>query len=198
MSDKTAATALTLSSQRPEFDLANLMLDGNPLERLWAITKAAPQDWCSRRSTQDEIRAELDYNWQLLSVIPEVSIVEDFAARVKAALNPCTRDVVLKQIEFLIGAFPNFRPQNPEIYARTFVYDLIDLRIPDAITVLAAREIRRTSKFPPTIAEFVEVANRTFGLWRCAESLPRMVGETRAKISGVITRQQELLTQVSA
>lgn len=126
----------------------------------------------------------IEYNAQLyrrtLASLPADAEIEDLAALVRKALDQCTEGHVKRQVALLIGSFPNANPTSPELYISALVSDLLDSRIPDAVTYLVFQHIRRTKNFLPTIAEVFDLASREVKGWQRITTLPEELKRNRA------------------
>jgi hypothetical protein len=64
---------------------------------------------------------------------------------------------VAERIALMVGSFPNAAPPSPKVYARMMIEHVIAENPTIAILESACREIERTLKFPPAIAEVIQV-----------------------------------------
>lgn len=66
-----------------------------------------------------------------------------------------TRRVVSEQVAMLIGSFPNSTPHSPEMYTRMLVEEIVTANPSATALEATCRQIKRTMKFVPTIAELL-------------------------------------------
>lgn len=109
-----------------------------------------------------------------LAALPTTERIEEIAALAEAAMAISTPAVAKREIARLIGAFPNASPANPEVYISALVFDVLDLGISDAVLVLACRNIRRTQKFVPAVAEVIAAAEKVAERWRSLRELAKV------------------------
>jgi len=90
---------------------------------------------------------------QLLST----SAAEKAATAVRAAFSgPPHPDVISMLVAQLMDCFQTDRLSNPRVFFETLVFDLDEMGFSNATIAAACGELRRTSKFRPSIAEVVE------------------------------------------
>lgn len=141
----------------------------------------------------DETIARIE---QQLAALPDQQVLEAMAAAATKGLSIVSPSVIAREVATLVAAFPNAAPASPEIFISTLVYDLIDLRIPDAILVEACRRLRRTSKFLPSISEVVRAAEDLLEDWRTVEALPELVTKTRSQLEENIRLAEARLKRI--
>jgi hypothetical protein len=128
------------------------------------------------------VRASLADNETKLRELPSDAALERLASDALEALAITTPAAMRNQVGMLIGCFPNASLPNPEVFASTLIYDLLDLRISDAAFELACREIRRTQKFLPAISEIIEQVKRTESMWRLIIRMPQEVAKVKSRL----------------
>jgi len=89
-----------------------------------------------------------------LELIPEEDC-RSIISEVEAALVPADRNTAINLVQFLLGCYPQRKPDDPEIYIRIMI-DTFQNAPPD-IGMEAADQITRRIKFIPARAEVVEV-----------------------------------------
>lgn len=112
-------------------------------------------DTVRERSLEDAIA--------LLAKFPSAEQERDRAAQISRAMKAGSdRKAIVGMVAMLIDAFPSGRPANPEAYLDTIVHDLLSLRYSPEVVALACRNIRRTSKFLPSVSEIMEAAENAY------------------------------------
>lgn len=117
-----------------------------------------------------------------LIALPDQQLLIDMAAAATKGLAIISPTVAAREVATLVAAFPNASPASPEIFMSTLIYDLLDLRIPDAALVEACRRLRRTSKFLPSISQVVQTAESLREDWQMVEALPTIASQARAQL----------------
>ncbi|WFS06252.1 hypothetical protein [Methylobacterium sp. 391_Methyba4] len=85
------------------------------------------------------------------------SAAEKAATAVRAAFSgPPHPDVISMLVAQLMDCFQTDKLSNPRVFFETLVFDLGDMGFANATIAAACSELRRTSKFRPSIAEVVE------------------------------------------
>ncbi len=116
------------------------------------------RDYCNllinKTAAGSEARKDAIEDFRLFSETEEYQAAEELVADLMG--RPATRAEVGEQIAKLIGAYPNARPADPEIFGRLLVDDVLDARPSAFELVTACRDLRRTSRFIPSIAEVLE------------------------------------------
>lgn len=80
----------------------------------------------------------------------------DLKREVELSLRPATNEEIASQLTLLMGAFPNAGKDDRTIFGRVLVEDVIAQR-PGILPLLQGiSQVRRTSKFLPSIAEVLE------------------------------------------
>lgn len=133
---------------------------------------------------------------QNLAALPDQQLLIEMAAAAAKGLAIISPSVAAREVATLVAAFPNAAPASPEIFMSTLIYDLLDLRIPDAILVEACRRLRRTSKFLPSISEVVRAAESLREDWRMVEALPTMATQARAQLEENLRAAAARLRQI--
>lgn len=133
-----------------------------------------------------------------LAVMPNEQVLMEIAATATRALSTISPSAVTREVALLVAAFPNAAPTSPEIFISTLSYDLVDLRIPDAIVAEACRKLRRTSKFVPSISEVVAEAEQLLDQWRLVETLPERAAKARGQLEANIRQAQAQLTRFNS
>ncbi len=182
--------------KRPETILAEIAKDGDPLDRLYGALSKKPVTEIGAWDPIAKIEAALSYNRQLLDGLPKPAEVQGLLQTVKDALSTTTESSIKKQVAFLLGAYPNAAPTVPEAYTAMLIFDIMDMGIPDAVVFTTCRELRRTLKFLPTIAEFLAVAEKHLKHWRCTDLLPDRLTRARESIEDAIKRAELSLAEI--
>lgn len=188
-----------IDKTRPEECLARIQ-SRNPylLAELTSRLNARPNLGFTWYSPLERIRQALEENRRNLEALPEPEELEQLVEAVQAALTTCSERAVRRYVAQLIGSFPNANPTDPETYIAALVFDLLDCQIPDAVLLLTCQEIRRTSRFVPTISEVIGAARHY--LTQCQqlldlrETLPR----TREQLQYGVQCAQRTLEHVIA
>src|SRR5262245_17605786 len=68
-----------------------------------------------------------------------------------------SRRMVSEQVGLLIGSFPNSTPHSPEVYTKLLIEEIIAANPQASVLESTCRDLRRTKKFAPTVAEVLEV-----------------------------------------
>ena len=76
-----------------------------------------------------------------------------------------TRRVVSVQVGLLIGSFPNATPNSPEVYTRMLIEEVVAANPSASALEATCRQIRRTMRFAPTIAELLGVLRQQQETW---------------------------------
>lgn len=121
-----------------------------------------------------------------------IATTPDLDERLDAALRPASRDEVRKALALLVDAFPAQRAGNPEAYVRQLVEDVYDDRPSLAALECAAREIRRTERFVPTISVVLETLGTYQRMFSQAEAAGRVlrVGVSRLEKTIEVARER--------
>lgn len=179
--------------QHPETSLAHLEREGDPIRRFMEAIAGKPHREIYNTHPLASIQRAIDDNKKLLANLPSDSEVQNIAAVADQALSVTTENVVDKQIGLLLGAYPNAAPTNPEAYVALLKFDIIDAGIPDAITFMTCRELRRTQKFLPTISEFLSIAKRHIDHWSLARRIPARLNAARDDIEAAVSSAERTL-----
>ncbi len=116
-------------------------------------------------------------------------------ALISAGLQVHTEKGIRRQVGLMLGAFPNARPHDPEIYVTSLIYDALDLRLPDAVVAQTCQLIRRTQKFVPAVSEFLETANGVWARWRHAlRILEHIEARRRERVKAIETIRNVMLS----
>ena len=67
--------------------------------------------------------------------------------------RPATREEIKRELQILVGAFPNATKSNLEIFGRALALDVIDLHPCIEAVRVGCLALRRRSRFLPTISE---------------------------------------------
>src|SRR5262249_8333152 len=116
-----------------------------------------------------------------LQAMPAAQDIASIRSIIAKALSEHTEQGMRRHLGLLVGSFPNARPNDGEVYAAALLFDVADLKIPDAIVAQACLEIRRTHKFIPAIAEFLSVADRIWCRWRHYQRSLDLIEQRRAE-----------------
>lgn len=76
-------------------------------------------------------------------------------AHLAASQIPATSDEIAEHLALTIGAFPNAKPANPEVFGRMLVEEVKASRPSIGALEAACRLVRRTQRFCPAIAEVI-------------------------------------------
>lgn len=144
----------------------------------------------------ERIRQALEENRRNLAALPDQEDLGRLVEAVRNALATISERAVRRHVAQLIGSFPNANPTDPESYIAALVFDLLDCQIPDAVLALTCQEIRRTSRFVPTISEVIGAARQHLAqcqqLLNLEETLPR----TRAQLEYGVQCAERTLAHV--
>lgn len=131
----------------------------------------------------------------LLAGFPRAPEVVAFGSAIRGALERRTASSMADEVADLISAFPNFNAADPEGFARLLLGDLADEGIADAVAFQAFRDLRRSARFMPAIAEVIATAkaieSRWSGALRNAEGLQAKRTEIEAALRTATTRLKE-------
>ena len=166
------------------------------IEEIGCRIRVTPNTTFSEHSIIPRIEAALAENRRHLENLPDQNEIDRLAHLASLAISISTQTVVKREVANLIGAFPNAAIANPEIYLAALVFDLLDRQIPDAVVVLTCRKIRRTSKFVPTIAEVLQIAETITDHWGSLSSLSAELRNSRALLQQAVTRGEKILALV--
>jgi hypothetical protein len=116
-----------------------------------------------------------------LEQIPDKAGLARTRLTISTALGVHTEKGIRRQVGLMLGAFPNARPHDPEVYVTTLIYDALDLGLPDAVVAQTCQHIRRSQKFVPTVSEFLDTAENIWARWRLYERLIDRVEQRRTE-----------------
>lgn len=196
----TNITKLPASPRRPaginpETLLADLLRNGDPIMRLHNTCNAKPIEvgpW----DPIPQIEKAIAENSRMLREVPADNEVERLRCAVDAALAISTEASAKRHIGELIGAFPNSNPTSPEIFMRAFLEDILEAGIPDAILHTTCRELRRTMRFLPTIAEFLAVAENQRAHWQRVGRLQKRLPQVRQELQAALMKAEAASAEI--
>lgn len=185
------------SQPRPEYALvhAEAQMDSPP-EEIAASMVASPHWNFSEYSVPASIEAALRENRARLAALPRQDQADRLARIGREACRTCTPSIVTQEVARLIGSFPNASIASPEVYISALVFDILDMRIPDAVVVLTCQKLRRSSRFVPTISEVLEMADAATASWRSLEELAYQLPATRQALEDAVRRGEKVLAFV--
>lgn len=97
---------------------------------------------------------------------------------IRAEANP---DIIRQLLGLFLDAFPNARPPSASTFFETLAHDIRDVGFTEAVVAETCRDLRRRSKFVPTVAEFLEACRQTQqGLCATAAALETIISLRRA------------------
>lgn len=132
---------------------------------------------------------------EALSVIPKPHVVMAYAEAIRQALDVQTEATLADQVGDFLVSWPNSTPPDPAAFAVLMMRDLADEGIADGVLVQAFRNLRRTAKFMPTIAEVLAECRAVHGRWRCALRNAERVEAKRAEMQAVLRQAEERLAE---
>jgi hypothetical protein len=108
-----------------------------------------------------------------------------------------TEERVVKHIGLLLSSFPNAAPGNPEAYLGMMVEEVMTLDISLPVLESACSQIRKASKFAPSISEVIEATEEQDELWSprlsaidsCADCVEYLRDELKAATEMVAAEQ---------
>ncbi|PZF76411.1 hypothetical protein DK847_14650 [Aestuariivirga litoralis] len=142
------------------------------------------------------LQQALEANRRNLDALPDEADIEQLLEPVRKALSTCSEKAVRRYAAQLIGSFPNASLTDPETYMAALVFDLLDCKIPDAILLLTCQEIRRTSRFVPTISEVLQMAQRYSDQWHEILAIPSALPRTRERLQYAVRCAEQTLEHV--
>ncbi|WP_194462126.1 hypothetical protein [Bradyrhizobium sp. CCBAU 53340] len=121
----------------------------------------------------------------------------------KEQSRPASQTEVKRQLQILIGSFPNAPKHDLQLYGTAMVEDVLEERPSILALSNACRTIRRTSRFLPTISEVLGVLenemSRQFDRIEAAQEFERRIGlakcafeEARKKIDAAFEFQVQI------
>jgi hypothetical protein len=128
--------------------------------------------------------------------MPDSEIIASWKIRMDRALTVCTEEGVRRHIAIMLGAFPNARPHEPKVYVAALIYDVLDLRIPDACVAAAAQDVRRSFKFVPAVSEFLTLATARRDHFTARRDTLHRFEQRRAERLKAIAETQALLEEM--
>jgi len=146
----------------------------------------------------ERIRLAADENRRKLEALPDQGDLRQLAEAVEKALSICSEKGARRHVAHLIGAFPNASPTDPETYVAALVFDVLDCQIPDAILLLTCQEIRRTSRFVPTISEVIGTAQHYLSEWQQVLAGTEALSRTRERLVYATSCAERTLAHVLA
>ena len=167
-----------------------------PIADMAASIHAMPNCSFNEFSVPASIEAAIAENRYHLSRLPDQSELERLVSIARAALATSTPRVVKREVANLVGSFPNASLASPETYLTALVFDLMSKGIPDAIVVLACRNLRRSCRFVPSIAEVLALADDMLRRWQCLDDLVHELPVTRAQLEEAVRRGEKMLAFV--
>ena len=162
---------LRLYRQSPDF-VASLLMRANARVNL-------SFSWYS---PVERLKQALEENRSNLAALPNEADLEQLQLAAVQSLSRCTEKHIRREIAQLIGAFPNANPTDPETYIAALIFDLLDCQIPDFVLTITCQEIRRTSRFVPSIAEILSIARQCHADYRELTALADRVRRTRENL----------------
>jgi hypothetical protein len=164
-----AALIVDTKAERPWTD--------ETFHELWRLTD--PRDLCGRGAHQQCQRA--------LALAPAAGSLEAFIRRLEivAAATP-DRRTTRRLIGLLVDAFPNGRPADFYVYCESLLHDAMSLEFSPQVVATACRILRRTVRFLPTVAEFVETCEAQRKEIRAALHYAQRLQERLAKAAEIV------------
>ncbi|PHY12850.1 hypothetical protein CSW58_09815 [Caulobacter sp. B11] len=101
-----------------------------------------------------------------LETAPPRSVFEGRLADIVEHLKPAQPGQARAMVGMLVDAFPNGRPQNAVAYMESILHDVVDMGFSAVAIAMACRELRRSSRFLPTVAEVVGACGEASAKWR--------------------------------
>lgn len=191
-------SATVARKSRPEEVLANIEASLQvPVAEIAFRIRVQPNTNFSEMSLPARVEAAIAENRRYIESLPAEAEVDGLANIASEVLSISTPGVVKREVANLIGSFPNAAVANPEIYLSALVYDLLDKHIPDAVTVLTCRQIRRTCKFVPSISEVLETAESIADQWRPMGDLSQELRSKRVALMQTIERGERVLAHIN-
>ncbi|MFO1131163.1 MAG: hypothetical protein U1E16_03970 [Hyphomicrobiales bacterium] len=149
-------------------------------------------------SPVERIQQALEENRRNLEALPDQDELEQLVEAVEKALSICSEKGARRHVARLIGAFPNASLTDPETYIAALVFDVMDCQIPDAILLLTCQQIRRTSRFVPTISEVIGTAQHYLSQWQQVLASTESLHRTRENLAYATQSAYRTLEHVRA
>jgi chromosome segregation ATPase len=107
--------------------------------------------------------------------------------------RPADESSIRQQIAFLLGSFPASTAPDPQIYARAMIAE-VSAAQPSLIALdTMCRELRRTLKWPPSIAEVLDGLKEAEALWSNRYSRLQALPKCRANAIAKLTDERNRL-----
>lgn len=132
---------------------------------------------------------------EALSVIPKPHVIVGYTDAIRQALDVQTYATLAQQVGYFLLSWPNAAPPDFAVFGKQLLTDLAEEEIADGLLVQAFRNLRRTAKFMPSIAEVIAECRAVHGRWRCALRNAERVEEKRAEMRAVLRQAEERLAE---
>lgn len=187
----------TLDKSRPEEALAKLYSED---QLFITCLRSGINTRCdinvNEFSAIERIHQALDHNRRCLDTLPSEEALRPLVETVRKALAISSERNIKRHVGMLIGSFPNANATNPETYAAALIYDLIDCRIPDAVLIQTCQQIRRSSRFLPTISEVLKDAKFYLAEWEWVLTIPEAITQNRKELTEAVASVERILRHV--
>jgi len=133
-------------------------------------------------------------NRSMLSQLPSDEMIAELVSMARTALGRSTESFVRPQVADLLGSFPTANITDPETFISALIFDLLDAKVPDAIIYFAFQNIRRTSRFLPSIAEVFGACNHLVDKWRDVLEFPDRLVKARQLLEATVAECEQALS----
>lgn len=131
----------------------------------------------------------------VISTTPKAHVVAGYSEAIRQALDMRTEATLADQVGDFLVSWPNPTPPDPAAFAQLLMTDLADEGFADAVLVQAFRNLRRTAKFMPSIAEVIAECRAVIGRWRCAQLNAERVEAKRKEMQEALKAAEHRLAE---
>jgi hypothetical protein len=131
----------------------------------------------------------------VIAAVPKMHVVSAYSEAIRQSLDLRTEATLLDQVGDFLVSWPNATPPDPAAFAGLMIRDLADEGFADCVLVQAFRNVRRTSKFMPSIAEVIDECRAVVGRWRCAQRNAERVEAKRTEMQEALKAAEHRLNE---
>ncbi len=144
---------------------------------LWRLTN--PRDLGGRGGDERCRRA--------LALAPDTGALDAYIRRLEGvAMATPDQRATRYLIGLLVSAFPHGRPADQDVYCESLLHDAMNLGFPPQVVAGACRALRRTLRFLPAVAEFVEACEAQRREIRVALDYAQRLKERLARAAEIV------------
>lgn len=132
---------------------------------------------------------------RMVAAVPKTHVVAAYSEAIRQSLDVQTEATLADQIGDFLVSWPNSTLVDAAVFASVMMRDLADEGFADCVLVQAFRNLRRSSKFMPSIAEVIAECKAVIGRWRCAQRNAERVEAKRAEMQAALKAAEQRLAE---